>query len=148
MVRAPVCGTGGRGFKTLRSPHNTSPKLRIIFYPRLQYYFLLRFHIILHMYYVYILQSLKTPGAIYIGYTSDLKQRLGNHNNSYGVYSRRHTPWKIETYIAFGEEIQAKNFEKYLKVGSGNAFLKKRLISKEFKKVLAEYNNGRMANST
>jgi len=49
------------------------------------------------MYYTYILHSLKVPGAIYTGYTSDLKARLADHNSPQNSgYSKRHAPWQIE----------------------------------------------------
>lgn len=96
------------------------------------------------MYYTYILRSLKTSGAIYIGYTSDLKSRLENHNSEKNNgYTKRHSPWKIESYMAFTEEEDAKRFEMYLKSTSGKAFMRKRLISNHFKAALVEFNNGR-----
>ena len=95
------------------------------------------------MHYVYILRSKSTPGAIYIGETSDLNARLHQHNNLENYFSKRHAPWEVETYIAFTNKTDAKNFEEYLKVGSGNAFMKKRLLSKSFKEALAKFNNGR-----
>jgi len=95
------------------------------------------------MYYTYILRSRKIPGAIYKGYTKDLKSRIAQHNVATGKYSSKYAPWDIETYIAFSDEKQAKDFETYLKSSSGKAFMHKRLISNSFKKVLNEFNNGR-----
>ena len=96
------------------------------------------------MYYTYILRSIKQPGAIYIGYTTDLKQRLAEHNDpKHKSYSKRHSPWMLETYLAFSKESDAKRFEVYLKSNSGKAFMRKRLLSEEFKNALAEFNNGR-----
>jgi putative endonuclease len=96
------------------------------------------------MYYTYILRSIKNPGAIYIGYTSDLKSRLAHHNGPHNHgYTKRHAPWDVETYVAFSEEMDAKRFEVYLKSSSGKAFMKKRLISSQFKKNLEEFNNNR-----
>lgn len=96
------------------------------------------------MYYAYILKSKKQAGAIYIGYTSDLKKRLPEHNDPmYKSYSKRFAPWEIESYFAFTTEQQAKNFEVYLKGNSGKAFMRKRLISETFKKALKKFNNGR-----
>jgi hypothetical protein len=40
-----------------------------------------------------------------------------------------HLPWKLVWYGAFETEKQSKNFEEYLKSGSGKAFAYKRLIS-------------------
>lgn len=80
------------------------------------------------------------PGAIYKGYTKDLKSRLIEHNSpSSKNYSKKYSPWKVETYIAFSEKKDAKRFEKYLKSSSGHAFLKKRLISKSFKHALEKF---------
>jgi len=96
------------------------------------------------MNYTYILKSLKTSGAIYIGYTADLKSRLSQHNRPDSkFYSRRHSPWVVESYIGFTLERDAKNFETYLKSNSGKAFLRKRLISNQFKEALKKFNNGR-----
>jgi predicted GIY-YIG superfamily endonuclease len=97
------------------------------------------------MHYVYILRSLKQEGAIYIGYTPDLKARLRSHNSSQNFYSRRHAPWEVETYVAFTNEQDAKAFERYLKGGSGKAFMQKHLVSKRFKQALKKFNNGRQS---
>ncbi len=96
------------------------------------------------MYYTYILKSKVRAGAIYIGYTSDLKKRLTEHNNpAYKSYSKRFAPWETESYFAFSTEQQAKDFETYLKGNSGKAFMRKRLLSEEFKRALEKFNNGR-----
>lgn len=96
------------------------------------------------MYYTYVLKSKKVPGAIYKGYTKDLKLRLEQHNSSSGKHSSKYTPWEIETYLAFSTEQQAKDFERYLKSSSGKAFMHKRLISNQFKEALKKFNNGRV----
>lgn len=96
------------------------------------------------MYYTYILRSVKQPGAIYIGYTDNLKIRLKQHNDSaHKSYSKRFSPWEIETYLAFITKLEAKQFELYLKSNSGKAFMRKRLLSTEFKEALVKFNNGR-----
>ena len=80
------------------------------------------------MYIVYILKSLKNPKRHYIGITQDLERRLKEHNNKQSVYSSIYAPWELETYVVFRGKVLAENFETYLKHGSGNAFLRKRLI--------------------
>ena len=95
------------------------------------------------MYYTYILKSLKQDGAIYIGYTNDLKSRLMQHNSKHTGYSNKYLPWEIESYFAFTNERQAKELERYFKSSSGKAFMNKRLISNHFKEVLKKFNNGR-----
>lgn len=78
------------------------------------------------MYYVYLIQSLKTSFKIYIGYTINLKQRFETHNSGGSVYTKLDRPWELIMYLAFKTESKALEFEKYLKIGSGQAFAKKR----------------------
>ena len=80
------------------------------------------------MYHVYILASLKDPTRIYIGRTTDLHKRLQEHNSGQSQFTKSYTPWRFETYISFSKEHLAVAFERYLKAGSGHAFLKKRLL--------------------
>ncbi len=80
------------------------------------------------MHIVYILRSERYHERLYIGSTKDLEKRIEEHNNEASRYSKIYSPWRLETYIVFKNKVQAENFEKYLKSGSGFAFLKKRLI--------------------
>jgi len=77
------------------------------------------------MFYVYILRSLKNTEKFYVGYTTNLKERLVDHNGGESTYSSKYKPWALETYIAFKEKDKATAFEKYLKSGSGRSFSKK-----------------------
>ena len=79
-------------------------------------------------YIVYILISCKDPKRYYIGLTDDLTRRLEEHNREETGYSKRYAPWYAKTYIVFDDFELAGSFEKYLKFGSGHAFLKKRFI--------------------
>jgi len=79
------------------------------------------------MYYVYLIQSSANPSKTYIGYTTNLKQRLETHNSGGSVHTAAFRPWKLVTYLAFCNQEKALTFEKYLKVGSGHAFAKKHL---------------------
>lgn len=78
------------------------------------------------MYYVYFLRSINNPARTYIGYTINLKQRLATHNSGGSLYTKDNRPWKLVTYVAFDSEEKAMSFEKYIKVGSGSAFARKR----------------------
>ena len=80
------------------------------------------------MYIVYILTSMTDPNRIYIGITRDLQRRLGEHNRTLTGYCKRYAPWQVETLITFTNIGLAEDFERYLKGGSGFAFLKKRLL--------------------
>jgi putative endonuclease len=42
-------------------------------------------------------------------------------------HTAQHTPWHLETYLAFSDRLQAHASERYLKTGSGIAFANKRL---------------------
>lgn len=80
------------------------------------------------MNYVYILISLKNSNKHYVGLTQNLEVRLKQHNRGDTSYTKNFAPWKIETFIAFNSKALAEQFERYLKHGSGNAFLRKRLL--------------------
>ena len=80
------------------------------------------------MYYVYIIRSIKDPEQIYVGYTSDLKKRLSNHNCGTTPHTEKYAPWELEVCIGFRSPEKAFEFEKYLKSGSGRAFKNKRLL--------------------
>ena len=77
--------------------------------------------------YVYLLQSTSHLGKRYIGYTSDLRRRLRDHNAGKLRNTARYRPWSLATYLAFSSQQQAFAFEDYLKTGSGYAFSRKRL---------------------
>jgi predicted GIY-YIG superfamily endonuclease len=79
------------------------------------------------MYIVYILKSSINPSKTYTGITTDLEKRLKEHNEDKSYYTKRYAPWYVETYIVFNDKIAAESFEKYLKEGSGQAFMTKRL---------------------
>ena len=81
------------------------------------------------MYFVYILVSIPDTHRHYVGLTTDLERRLSQHNSGDGIYTRRFAPWRLEAYIAFQSKQTALRFERYLKEGSGHAFLKRHLIS-------------------
>lgn len=78
------------------------------------------------MFYIYILESLKN-NEIYIGYTSDLKNRLKEHNQGLNFSTKRYIPWKIIYYEACLEESDAKRREKYLKTTQGGRLIKRRI---------------------
>lgn len=78
------------------------------------------------MYYVYILQcSDREP---YTGCTDNLKGRIERHVKGYVPATKNRLPVKLASYFAFSNKFIAFNFEKYLKSGSGRAFLKKHEI--------------------
>ena len=78
------------------------------------------------MFYVYILKS-RQNDKLYTGYTSDLKQRLKEHNQGLNLSTKSGIPWKIVYYEACIEKSDAKRREIYLKTTQGHRMLKLRL---------------------
>jgi predicted GIY-YIG superfamily endonuclease len=74
------------------------------------------------MYYVY---SLKCKDGYYLGYTADLKERLAWHQKGHVPATARRLPVSLDFYFACKDKYQAFEFEKYLKSGSGRAFIKR-----------------------
>src|SRR3990167_8599605 len=74
-------------------------------------------------YYVYILRC--NDGKPYTGCTDDLKDRCDRHQKGNVPATKNRLPFKLISYFAFTNKYAAFNFEKYLKSGSGRAFLKK-----------------------
>ena len=79
------------------------------------------------MYYAYILYSLKYKRNYY-GSTKNLQKRLEFHNAGKVFSTKPYLPWQLIWYGGFIDEKRAKDFERYLKTGSGKAFAYKRLI--------------------
>ena len=79
------------------------------------------------MFYTYILQSVNVPAELYRGHTHDLKLRLAEHNAGKCSHTAKFKPWKLKFYAAFATIELARNFETYLKSGSGDAFAKRHL---------------------
>lgn len=75
---------------------------------------------------VYIL--LDKDNKPYTGCTSNAEERLNRHNLGYVPATKYRRPLKLITQIIFPDKYKAFDFEKYLKSGSGRAFLHKRLI--------------------
>ena len=79
------------------------------------------------MHYMYLIESLSAQGERYVEMTTDLKQRLREHNQGRSSHTAKFSPWKLITYVAFNDQAKAEAFERYLKSGSGHAFARKRL---------------------
>ena len=66
------------------------------------------------MYYVYLLQSLESSDKTYIGYTSDLKRRIKEHNTPHKGFTGREK-WRLVYYEAYLNKEDAKRRENRLK---------------------------------
>lgn len=81
------------------------------------------------MYYLYLLRSISKREKFYVGYTSNLKERLEQHNRGESFHTKKYKPWKLIYYEAYSSEDLAKNREKKLKYhGKGLSELKKRVL--------------------
>jgi len=77
------------------------------------------------MFYVYLLEN-KT-GEWYIGYTSDLRKRVREHNQELNFSTRHKGPWVCIYYEACMHRTDATRREQYLKKTQGYRLLKRRL---------------------
>ena len=78
------------------------------------------------MFYTYVIQG--SDKRLYVGYSSDLKERIKKHF-SRGVYTtKRMGNLKLIFYEAFISEKDAKRREKYFKTTKGKRTLKLMLV--------------------
>ena len=83
------------------------------------------------MYYVYILKSYR-DSSLYVGYSSNLKERIKAHKYGDSIATKYKRPFEIIFYEAFKNKQDAKHREKYLKSGWGRRTIKK-LLKRYFK---------------
>jgi putative endonuclease len=74
------------------------------------------------MQYVYILKC--SDGKHYTGCTDNLKERIERHSKGYVPATKERRPIKLDMYLVFKDKHKAFEFERYLKSGSGRAFLR------------------------
>lgn len=81
------------------------------------------------MYYTYLLEN-KNDKSWYIGYSSDLKKRLAQHQSGQGATTtKKKLGWKLIYYEAYINKKDAEGRERFLKSGSGRKYLKKQLTN-------------------
>ena len=71
----------------------------------------------LQMFFIYILYS-SSADKYYIGYTTDINQRLHKHNyqDSFNTYTKKYRPWVIRALFECGDiEAEAMKLEKHIK---------------------------------
>jgi predicted GIY-YIG superfamily endonuclease len=78
------------------------------------------------MYYVYFLEL--SNQDIYVGFSSDLMQRVKTHNAGNVPATERFLPAKLKSYVAVETKEKAMALEKYFKTGSGRAVANKRFL--------------------
>ncbi|WP_423738476.1 GIY-YIG nuclease family protein [Christiangramia lutea] len=75
---------------------------------------------------VYLLEC--SDKTIYVGCTSNFQRRFQEHCAGKVKSTKQRLPVFLVTQIHFNDKYKAYAFEKYLKTGSGRAFLNKRLV--------------------
>ena len=66
-------------------------------------------------FYVYMLKSLGENSVTYVGYTSNLKKRIGLHNNGKGAKFTRGRKWKLIFKEKYNSKNEAISREYYIK---------------------------------
>lgn len=79
------------------------------------------------MYYIYILRS-KKDGNLYIGFTTNLKQRIVSYNCSKVRTTKNRRPLNLICYEAYIEKTIALKREKFLKSSDGHKDIARRNI--------------------
>ncbi|MBL8121414.1 GIY-YIG nuclease family protein [Candidatus Saccharibacteria bacterium] len=81
------------------------------------------------MYYVYFLKM--NNEQIYTGSTSNLRQRISNHERGSVITTSKHLPVILIGYEAYAEKSDAQRRERYLKTTEG-----KRIFRQQYRDVL------------
>ena len=72
------------------------------------------------MWYVYFLRLCN--GDMYVGSTNDLRRRVELHERGQVNSTKSHLPIALKPYVAVQTERNARELERYFKLGSGKAF--------------------------
>ena len=75
------------------------------------------------MYYVYVLKS-KSDGKFYVGYTTNLRDRVQKHQYGEVLSTRSHRPFELIFYEGYKCMEDAKRRERYLKTSKGKSSLR------------------------
>lgn len=75
-------------------------------------------------YYVYVLKSTVVERH-YVGFTTNVKKRLRQHNAGKTISTKPYRPYKLLFYEEFDTKEAALEREKFLKSGMGRTFINK-----------------------
>lgn len=78
------------------------------------------------MFYTYVLKS-KKDNELYVGFSSNLKKRIEEHNKGFVNITKGRRPFKLVYYEACCDKQKAIEREKALKTGFGRSYLKRRI---------------------
>ncbi|HVZ11404.1 MAG TPA: GIY-YIG nuclease family protein [Patescibacteria group bacterium] len=77
-------------------------------------------------FYVYVLRSIEYE-FIYVGFTSNLKNRFKEHNNKEELSTKHYAPFELIFYEAYRNMLDAKRRENYFKTTKGKVTLRQML---------------------
>lgn len=78
-------------------------------------------------FFVYILRN--PQGRLYIGYTTDLEERVRQHQTGEAGWTRSRGPWRLVYSESFTTRSEAMARERQLKSGQGRLWLKSNVLS-------------------
>ena len=78
------------------------------------------------VFYVYVLRS-ESDSGFYIGFSTNLRGRLRQHQDGESVATSHRAPWKLIYYEAYTQREDAEGREKFLKSGAARRFLRTQL---------------------
>jgi putative endonuclease len=79
------------------------------------------------LYFAYIIEN--TEGKHYIGYTSDLLQRIKDHNSTKGRWTKRKGPWRLVYQESYSNKEDAYLRERQIKRYKGGRAFKQLLVN-------------------
>lgn len=83
------------------------------------------------MHFVYVLRC--SDGLNYTGCTENLEERINRHQKGQVPATIGRLPAQLVFYCAFQDKYKAFDFERYLKSGSGRAFMQKRFFKEYYR---------------
>ncbi len=84
------------------------------------------------MWFAYVMRSLR-DGGFYIGMSSDLERRVGEHNAGYSQATRSRGPFELFYVERCETRVEARVREKFLKSGIGREFLGIAALREQFR---------------
>lgn len=72
--------------------------------------------------FVYVLRNGDQNPRFHVGVSSDIDERLADHNAGRCPHTASRRLWQLHVIIEFSDEQRAIRFERYLKSGSGCVF--------------------------
>jgi putative endonuclease len=77
--------------------------------------------------FVYVLRS-ERKDLLYVGVSCNVAQRFATHNSGGSLFTAPHRPWRLAASIELPSERRALELERYLKSGSGRAFIRRHFL--------------------